>query len=304
MPPVGRVDVTAADAVGAAPITSIEMPADGGKPLAVDWRNVAAMALANHEYIEGITDDLDTEKVDVAGDTMTGTLTISPSGAVAGLVVSAGPASGQTAIQGTGNGIGQGAVFAGGTSGAGGTAQAGGGNNFGWRGIGAGNEVGGEFTGGTSGAGVRARAGTAATDAAPTYSILAVDGGMHMNGVVSPDPDVDPGVDFAQFPQSMVTSSAIVRSLGGNTFDLRNGKGFNVLSFSGNASGVATVTFKRNLPGNDYRIQVFPPDGYLVGWNGVQNVGNFQFTVRDAATNAVVDLTTTALAFQMSTVGF
>lgn len=50
MPPVGRVDVTAADAVGAAPIDTIELPADGGKPLAADWRNVAAMALANDDY--------------------------------------------------------------------------------------------------------------------------------------------------------------------------------------------------------------------------------------------------------------
>ena len=47
MPPVGRVDITAADAVGSAPITSIELPDNGGKPLAEDWQNVAAMALAN-----------------------------------------------------------------------------------------------------------------------------------------------------------------------------------------------------------------------------------------------------------------
>lgn len=51
MPPVGRVDITAADAVGSAPITTIELPDDGGKPLAADWQNVAAMALANHEYV-------------------------------------------------------------------------------------------------------------------------------------------------------------------------------------------------------------------------------------------------------------
>ena len=50
MPPVGRVDITAADAVGAAPITTIELPDNGGKPLAEDWQNVAAMALANDAY--------------------------------------------------------------------------------------------------------------------------------------------------------------------------------------------------------------------------------------------------------------
>lgn len=47
MPPVGRVNITAADAVGMAPITTIELPDNGGKPLAEDWQNVAAMALAN-----------------------------------------------------------------------------------------------------------------------------------------------------------------------------------------------------------------------------------------------------------------
>jgi len=47
MPPVGRVDITAADAVGTAPIATIELPANGGKPMAEDWQNVAAMALAN-----------------------------------------------------------------------------------------------------------------------------------------------------------------------------------------------------------------------------------------------------------------
>ena len=32
MPPVGRVNITAADAVGTAPITTIELPDNGGKP--------------------------------------------------------------------------------------------------------------------------------------------------------------------------------------------------------------------------------------------------------------------------------
>ncbi|HMY18081.1 MAG TPA: hypothetical protein PKA58_17275 [Polyangium sp.] len=81
MPPVGRVDITAADAVGSAPITSIELPDNGGKPLAEDWQNVAAMALANDAYrataISG--------KVAKAGDTMTGLLT-----ANAGITVASG----------------------------------------------------------------------------------------------------------------------------------------------------------------------------------------------------------------------
>ena len=81
MPPVGRVNITAADAVGSAPITSIGLPDNGGKPLAEDWQNVAAMALANDAYrataISG--------KVAKAGDTMTGLLT-----ANAGITVASG----------------------------------------------------------------------------------------------------------------------------------------------------------------------------------------------------------------------
>lgn len=261
----------------------------------------------NNQRLRNQTHTLNEIKVNRAGDTITGTLTISPSGAVQGLVVSAGPASGQTAVQGTGNGIGQGAVFSGGTNGAGGTAQAGGGNNFGWRGIGGGNEVGGEFTGGTTGSGIRARAGTASTDTAPTLAALVVDGGMTMTGVVSPKSDVDPGADFCQFPQSMNTASAILESDGAGNFTVRTvgGKkiGFNVASWTGNASGVATVTFTRALPGNNYRMHVDVADPYFGRWNGVQNVGNFQFVVKDGA-GATVNLTTTAITVSVTTVGF
>lgn len=244
-------------------------------------------------------------KVDRAGDdNVTGRITITPSGATNGLVVSAGVGSNQNAIQATGDGIGPAIIGTGGTNAVGASFSAGGGNNFGLRGNGNGNEVGVEGNGGATGAGVRGRPGTASTATGPAYAYLAVDGGLHMDGVVSPNANVDPGVDFAQFPQSMVTSSAIVESDGAGNFTVRNNKGLNVNAFSGDAVGVATVTFKRNLPGSDYRMQVFPPDGYLVGWNGVQNVGNYQFTVRNATTNATVNLTTTALTFSVSTIGF
>ncbi len=89
MPPVGRVDITAADAVGTAPITTIEMPANGGKPLAEDWQNVAAMALANDANVRTGAGGLD-KMVLKAGDTMTGQLVISPSTAVEGALISGG----------------------------------------------------------------------------------------------------------------------------------------------------------------------------------------------------------------------
>lgn len=255
---------------------------------------------AGEQKLRNQTHTLNEVKVNRSGDTMTGRLTITPAAATNGLVVSAGPGSNQNAIQATGDGIGPAIIGTGGVNAVGATFAAGGGNNFGVRGTGAGTEPGGEFIGGTTGAGMKARAGTASTAVAPTYAMLAVDGGFHMSGVVSPDATVNPGIDFAQFPQSIVTSSALVTS---NVFTV-NASGFNVATFAGTAGGIATITFVRPLPGNNYRIHVFAQDGYDARWNGVQNVGNFQFIVRDQATNAVVNLTTTTIVFYVTTVGF
>ncbi len=242
---------------------------------------------------------------------MTGALTITPA-AGNGLVVSGASGSNQNAIQATGDGIGPAIVGTGGANGAGASFTAGGGNNFGGRGIGSGSDVGWECTGGSTGAGLRAKPGTAATDTASKYAILAVDGGMTMTGVVSPKSDVDPGVDFAQFPQSMVTASALVESDGIGGFTVRTVStkkiGFNIASFSGDAAGVGIITFARALPGNNYRMHVYAQDtggGYYdVRWNGVQNAANFQFKVRDGATNAAVDLTATAMTLSVTTIGF
>ena len=72
MPPVGRVNITAADAVGTAPITTIELPDNGGKPLcrglAERCRDgVGERCVSGHGHFQtsGKT-----------GDTMTGKLTI------------------------------------------------------------------------------------------------------------------------------------------------------------------------------------------------------------------------------------
>jgi hypothetical protein len=54
MPGPGRLIVTEStnNTLGpGAPITAIELPANGALPLAEDWRNVAAMALRNHKYL-------------------------------------------------------------------------------------------------------------------------------------------------------------------------------------------------------------------------------------------------------------
>ncbi len=258
----------------------------------------------NNQRIENQVFTLNDVKYAKTGGVITGTVTITPSGAVAGLIVSAGAASDQTAVQGTGNGIGQGAVFAGGINGAGGTAQAGGGNNFGWRAFGAGTEAGGEFTGGPTGTGVKATAGTAATTTAPTIASDLVSGGMRMTTVAAPNADVNPGADATIWPQNIISSTGIFESDGAGGYVIRNNKGLNIASVSGDAAGVATITFVRNLLGNDYRMHLDAEDGYDARWNGEQNVSGFQFVVRNATTNVVVDLTTTAVTVSVSTVGF
>ena len=108
---------------------------------------------------------------------------------------------------------------------------------------------------------------------------------MTMTSVVSPKSDVDPGQDFCQFPQSMITASAILECAAGTkpSGPLAEKIGFNIASWTGDAMGVATVTFTRALPGNNYRMHVDASDGFDARWNGVQNVGNFQFIVRNAA---------------------
>ncbi len=239
-----------------------------------------------------------------AGDTMTGKLTIAPSTAVQGLQVTAGTGSGQSAIQALGEGIGVGIVGQGGVNAAGGSFTAGGGNNFGLRGIGSGSEPGGEFTGGTTGTGWRSTPGTAATTTAPSYASDLVSGGLRMTTAASPNADVNPGADATMFPQDMVSSTCIFESDGAGNYAVRNNKGKNVASVAGTTLGVVTITFVRNLLGNDYRMHLDAEDGYDARWNGVQNVGNFQFVVRDMTTNAVVNLATTAVTVSVTTIGF
>lgn len=118
MAPPGRVDVTKADVGAAAPITTIELADDGGKPLAVDWRNVAAMALKNDDDVRNNPAYGLNNKVNRDGDTMTGTLLIAPASGP-GLVAGAALASNQPAAQFVGDGTGAGLTTQGGATGPG-----------------------------------------------------------------------------------------------------------------------------------------------------------------------------------------
>ena len=279
-PPVGRQDVTMADIGAAAPITTLELASNGGLPKAEDLRNIWAASAKNDDYVRNHPTNGLVNKANRTGDTFTGPVIISPTGATNGLTANAGPGSDQSAINATGNGLGAGIIATGGVSGQGGTIQAGGGNNWGLRAFGAGTEVGMYAIGGGDIA-IRSQGAVVFTDTPPAAT-------------------TDPGADKTQWSQSINSSSALVTS---NAFTV-NAAGFNVATFAGTALGVATITFARPLPGNNYRIHVMPEDGYDARWNGAQNVGNYQFVVRDMTTNATVDLTTTTITFFVTTVGF
>lgn len=261
------------------PFTTIDCPVDGATVAAADIRRLAAAGLRNDE-LHNL--DINT-RVLRDGDTMTDALAVNAS------------TTNATALTGTGDGNGLGVVGIGGATGRGGRFEAGGGNNNGAEGLGAGTGAGIRGTGGTTGPG-----GSFIGNAGDNTTIaLLAQGGMRLDDV-PPAATADPGADKTIWAQSIVTSSALVTS---NAFTV-HGNGFNVASFGGDAVGVATITFARTLPGNRYRISVFCQDGYDARWNGVQNVGNFQFVVRDMTTNATVDLTSTTITFFVTTVGY
>lgn len=283
MPAVGRVDITAADAVGTAPITSIELSDNGGDPTADDLHNIAAMALAN-DALQTTNSAL---KVAKAGDTMTGKLTISPSTAVQGLQVSAGAASDQNAIQATGNGIGPAIIGTGGVNAAGASFTAGGGNNFGIRGIGAGTGegvrgqggaagVGGTFlagggnnagvsasgagtgagiaaTGGTTGPGVTAVNGTAQTNTAPTCAMQAA-GYVQLTGT-DPDAGVDPGANNAVHGASVTKARGRLVVSGSPPYTFADNYNFATTSTVPGA-GTHRVTMIRAMADTNYSVFV------------------------------------------------
>lgn len=281
MPPL----IPVGPAVGG-PFATIDCPVDGATIVALDIRRPVAALLRNDELHDA---DINT-RVLRAGDTMTDSLTVNASTPNA------------TAITGNGDGNGIGVVGLGGATGRGGVFTAGGGNNNGADATGTGTGAGIRGVGGATGAG-----GSFIGNAGDNTAIALLSQGGTRFDDTPPAATTDPGFDNTQWSQSIVSSSAVVTSDGVGGFAV-NANGFNVATFAGTAGGIATITFARALPGNNYRPYVFAQDiagaFYDARWNGVQNVGNFQFTVRDGATNALVNLLTTALTFYVTTVGY
>lgn len=281
--PVTMSAVTAADYLGTLPLASISCPDAGEDIKAEHIREPVAAFLAECDDIRTGAGGLD-EKYDKVGGLITGLVTITPTGSTGALLATAGVGSGQPAITAMGD------------------------LNF--PGI---------VTDSATGSGlvsfakveITAKAGQNGLDVslttAPSATVPQVGtkntGLLRMTGT-PPNADVDPGFDSTMSTQSMVTSSAILESDGVGGFTVRNNKGFNVLSWSGSAVGVVTVNFKRNLPGSDYRISILGETGYEWGWNGVQNVGNYQFILKNSTTKATINLLTTVVTLHVSTIGF
>jgi hypothetical protein len=290
-----------ADIGAAAPITTLELPSNGGLPKAEDLRNVWAAAAKNDDDVRNNATLGLASKVAKAGDTMSGTLTITPDTAVPALILNAATNTTAAAINGNGNAAAV-TIVAGASNGSL-VAQS---SNSAYTidvlnsGVGGGLQVQGSV--GSTTPALNVSVGTAPSATVPKYGIQVLGSVTYLG--TPPNADVDVGIDGFVARQNIITSSAILVADGAGGFTVLNNKGFNVLSWLGDANGVVTVNFKRNLPGADYRISILGETGYEWGWNGVQNVGNYQFILKNSTTKATINLLTTVVTLHVSTTGF
>ena len=253
--------VTAADYGGSLPLVSISCPDAGEKVKAEDIRAPVAALLAETDDIRSITTGLGTDKVNIAGDTMTDALEITVSSA------------NTPALDATGNGTGSGAVITGGATGSGAVIEAGGGNNPGVSATGAGTGAGLAATGGTTGPGLTAVNGTAQTNTAPTVAAQFA-GYIQLTGT-DPNAGVNPGagnvLHGANIPKAWCvfnTSYTIVAS-------------YNVDSITTVLGDIKKLTFKRAMADTNYLVHI-QQRGSLGGLgeaNNNVNVGDFEFVL-------------------------
>ena len=211
------------------PFTSIDCPDDFSQATAEDFRRPVAALLANDQLQSGDIVDLQNEKVDRAGDTMTDTLIVNVSTA------------NEYAVRATGNGSGGGIRAVGGSSTGPGGVFLGGATN--------GNAI--EATGtGTGFAAVLG--GTASTTTAPTRTLQVQSGGIQLTAT-SPNSNVDPGADTTIWPQNTNSSSCTIGTDGAGNATVQTA-GFNVDTVSIFGINQLVVTFKRTLPGAAYRV--------------------------------------------------
>jgi hypothetical protein len=308
-------NITAADHIGAVPVTAIECPDDGDDVVAAHIRVPIAALLANDDALTTLTTNLGNDKVNRAGDTMTDSLeiTVSSSNQPALDATGNGSAPGVNAMGGatgaggnfeagggnspgtisTGAGTGAGVQGAGGASGAGGSFTAGGGNAFGLGSTGAGSGAGVVCVGGTTGPGILATPGTAHSSLAPQCAGQ-FDGFIEIIGD-DPAQGVIPGPGHIFYGLSGCKAYCTV-AVDGISGPYSKADAHNVSVVDDVATGIYEVTFQRAM------LSAF----YTVTWScaalgvGVaihtKTTGGFRFTTYDTSTKlavlavAVVDL--------------
>jgi hypothetical protein len=292
-------NVTAADHVGAVPVTAISCP-DAGNKLTVAYHRQAVAALLANDALA--TTNI-SGKVAKAGDTMTGKLDINQG------------TTNTNALEADGNGTGAGAVLTGGSNGKGAEISAGGGNNIGayCAGAGTGSGVqalggasgkGGEFfagggnaaglaatgngsgsgiscTGGSTGPGIVAAPGTAQTNTSPACAGIFA-GYIQLTGT-DPNKRVDPGADNVLHAMSICKMWVTVSvAPGGGPFTPADS--YNVDTVVEVSTGVYDITFKRAMSSASYAA-VFAVNAIgLIACTTTRSTTVLRFTLYDSAT--------------------
>lgn len=309
-------------AVGPAPggpFATVQCPDDGNPATAEDIRRSTAALLRNDQLMTADIVSLGSAKVDRVGDTMTGKLTITPTGATGAVVATAGVGAGVAAIEAigdlnfpgistsspggagivsfaggtngagvetTGSGTGPGILSVGGSAGPGGIFTAGtGGNAHGLSATGHGTYAGIVGIGGASGPGVIASAGTAPTATAPTNA-LRVSGYASFTGA-DPNLGINPGADNVVHGMNITKAFGRAFLGGAPPYTFMDGYDVNAtLTVTG--FGTFRVTMLRAMA--DTKYSVFPAIHGAVGYGVTEtNIAGrttttFELTVFDTAT--------------------
>ena len=253
----GRQDVTSADIGAAAPITTLDLPANGGLYKAEDLRNVWAAAAKNNEYV--LNDPVVglANKVNRTGDTMTGTLTITPSASVNALELNA--ATDQFAASITGNGTAYAVSITAGASNGSISAT----SNNGAPTLEAFNQGAGRaanITGSTN-ASIPALgvATTTAQNATTPRMGISLNGFLVMVGT-DPNPTVNPGADNAIHGANIPKTWARLASRPGDNDATRIKDGYNIASITTSPT-TCDVLFVRPMLNDEYAVTITPMGG-------------------------------------------
>lgn len=264
--------VTATDYGGSLPLNSILAPNDGDDVVAADVRGPVAALLAETDDIRNNAVSGLANKVDRTGDTMTGTLTITPSSAVDALVLNA--ATNHNAAVITGNGTAYAVEVTGGTANGAITAE----SNSGEATIevfNASNGPGMTIVGSTSTAvpalGV---ATTTAQNATTPRMAISSSGFLALTGT-NPNSNVDPGANNALHGANIAKAWVTID----DSYAILDG--YNIASITHVVGSIYAVAFVRPMANANYgvKINVHGAPGYSGAHNGTKTTTGFQFVL-------------------------